>query len=188
MKLILTIAIVGAALALPSASSAAPPPPPPTQDSVTLTGGPAVGAHLTAVAIDATSGPSGENPTGQVSFLIDLGLGPPFPVGGPVTCIGVRGNAATINIDNQTPPFFGSSVTVQVTDGQPDTFDTPLFGAADCSPAPPSSFGGPVEGGDIKVVDAQPPPVTKDQCANGGWKQFGFRNQGQCIAFVNHRQ
>jgi hypothetical protein len=26
----------------------------------------------------------------------------------------------------------------------------------------------------------------KDQCPNQGWKQFGFKNQGQCIAFVHH--
>jgi hypothetical protein len=27
------------------------------------------------------------------------------------------------------------------------------------------------------VIDAQPLPTTKDQCKNGGWKQFGFKNQ-----------
>ena len=31
-------------------------------------------------------------------------------------------------------------------------------------------------------------PTTKDQCKNGGWRNFPqFKNQGQCIAFVNHR-
>jgi hypothetical protein len=29
-------------------------------------------------------------------------------------------------------------------------------------------------------------PTNKDQCKNGGWASFGFRNQGQCIAWVNH--
>lgn len=28
-------------------------------------------------------------------------------------------------------------------------------------------------------------PVEKKQCRNGGWQTFGFRNQGQCIRFVN---
>lgn len=28
-------------------------------------------------------------------------------------------------------------------------------------------------------------PNDKDQCKNGGWKNFGFKNQGQCIQFVN---
>jgi hypothetical protein len=29
-------------------------------------------------------------------------------------------------------------------------------------------------------------PTTKDQCKHGGWRQFGFKNQGQCIRFVKH--
>ncbi len=28
----------------------------------------------------------------------------------------------------------------------------------------------------------------KDQCMNDGWKDFGFRNQGQCIRFINTGQ
>jgi len=28
-------------------------------------------------------------------------------------------------------------------------------------------------------------PTTKADCKKGGWVQFGFRNQGQCIRFVN---
>lgn len=28
-------------------------------------------------------------------------------------------------------------------------------------------------------------PETRDDCKNGGWAQYGFKNQGQCIAFVN---
>ena len=28
-------------------------------------------------------------------------------------------------------------------------------------------------------------PTDKDQCKNGGWRNYpGFKNQGQCIAFV----
>ena len=30
-------------------------------------------------------------------------------------------------------------------------------------------------------------PATKDACKKDGWKQFGFRNQGQCVSYVNHR-
>jgi hypothetical protein len=29
-----------------------------------------------------------------------------------------------------------------------------------------------------------PEPVTKTQCKQGGYAAFGFRNQGQCVAFV----
>ncbi len=35
------------------------------------------------------------------------------------------------------------------------------------------------------------PPTTKDQCKNGGWKTFNnptFRNQGQCVEFVEHQK
>lgn len=30
-----------------------------------------------------------------------------------------------------------------------------------------------------------PDPETKDDCKKGGWEDFGFKNQGQCIQFVN---
>ena len=32
-------------------------------------------------------------------------------------------------------------------------------------------------------------PSSKDACKNGGWKTFNnpsFKNQGQCVAYVNH--
>jgi hypothetical protein len=31
-----------------------------------------------------------------------------------------------------------------------------------------------------------PAPTAKSQCKKGGWKQFGFKNQGQCIRSVKH--
>src|SRR4051812_39548614 len=33
------------------------------------------------------------------------------------------------------------------------------------------------------------PPTSKDQCKNGGWQTFNnpsFKNQGQCVSYVNH--
>ena len=77
--------------------------------------------------------------------------------------------------------------TVQVTDNQPDTFDAIPTGRAptDCSPLAPTGFGGPVSQGDITVVEAPPLPTSKDQCKNGGWRDFGvFKNQGDCVSFV----
>jgi hypothetical protein len=56
-----------------------------------------------------------------------------------------------------------------------------------CFSLPPSGLGGPLSSGDITVVDAPPLPTAKAQCKNGGWKQFGFKNQGRCIAFVKPR-
>jgi hypothetical protein len=48
-----------------------------------------------------------------------------------------------------------------------------------------------VSAGDLPVGVAVSPlrvPTSKDQCKHGGWRQFGFKNQGQCIAFVNHHR
>jgi len=39
-------------------------------------------------------------------------------------------------------------------------------------------------------VGEEPPPTeqpqSKEECKKGGWKEFGFKNQGQCIKAVNH--
>jgi hypothetical protein len=40
---------------------------------------------------------------------------------------------------------------------------------------------------DVVTFDANN-PTTQDECKNGGWEDFGFRNQGQCIRFVNTGQ
>ena len=29
-------------------------------------------------------------------------------------------------------------------------------------------------------------PTSKEQCKCGGWRQFDFKNQGQCMRFVKH--
>lgn len=40
----------------------------------------------------------------------------------------------------------------------------------------------------MKFVSPEPPkpvdPLTKDECMRGGWIDFEFRNQGQCVRFV----
>jgi hypothetical protein len=43
------------------------------------------------------------------------------------------------------------------------------------------------EGTVTSVVAVGGGPATKDACKKDGWKQFGFRNQGQCVSYVNHR-
>jgi hypothetical protein len=179
LKLILTTAIVGVALALPSISSAAPPAPT-FQDSVSLTEAPAIfgDGFYNVDELTATSGPNGENPTGEIRLnelqqIFDRG---------PITCLAVSGNSATFNFVSNF--LAGMIVTAQVVDDSPDTFGIILLGraATDCSPATPTVY--PLtSGGDITVVDAQV-PSTRDQCLNDGWKQYGFANQGQCIAFV----
>ena len=190
---ILTVGILAIFLGLASAALAAPQAPPPAQDSVTLTGAPAAVVFTTFPTyrideIDATSGPSGENPSGRLAFTVFI-RGIVLPIDGPVTCLAVRGNTATINVEDQAS-FPGTIVTVEVIDDQPDA-----FGASELSRAPtdcsPTQFGSDIQralsNGDIAVVDAQPPPTSKSDCKDGGWQRLGFANQGQCIVFVNHR-
>jgi Tol biopolymer transport system component len=38
---------------------------------------------------------------------------------------------------------------------------------------------------DWQPLPASPGPKSKAECKKGGYKQFGFENQGECIAFVN---
>ncbi len=37
---------------------------------------------------------------------------------------------------------------------------------------------------DWVTFEALPDATSKDDCQNGGWDDFGFANQGQCIRFV----
>src|SRR5215210_220176 len=128
----------------------------PLQDSVA---GTESTPFFQSIAFDAHSGPSGENPTGQVTFTFS---GATFQ--GAVTCLAVNGNVAVVN----TPvTSLGVFVTWQVTDspnGAPDVieFQTIPRTPSDCSPP----VGGSREvtfGGGLVVTDAPPFPTSKDQ-------------------------
>jgi hypothetical protein len=109
----------------------------------------------------------------------------------------VSGNTAVIGFQGTRfffvdPPEPVSGELV-VTDNGPTGFpslDTAALSERVPSTSPPNcSAPGPVDGpfrvfGDIIVTAAL--PASKEQCKNGGWEQFDFTNQGQCIAFVNH--
>jgi hypothetical protein len=44
---------------------------------------------------------------------------------------------------------------------------------------------GPEPGPDAEPLpEPSTDPDSKDQCKQGGWEDFGFRNQGQCVRFV----
>jgi hypothetical protein len=173
------VAVVGVALALPAVAGAQAP----TEDSVTGSG------QWTTLLFNfnVRSGPSGENPTGQV--ILSNVDGSPF-LTGPVTCLAVRGNVATINFtENVFSPT--GLVTIQVTDrsasGLADLLDGgfPSRSPGDCSPFSSGLIEPVIFSGDILVVDAQPFPISKDQCKNGGWQGHGiFQNQGDCVSFV----
>jgi transposase len=38
---------------------------------------------------------------------------------------------------------------------------------------------------EVQDLTTEPPPPDKRSCRKGGWKEFGFKNQGQCIKAVN---
>jgi hypothetical protein len=175
-------------LAAPSAALSAPTPAPaPLQDSVT-------GTVTTLGFVDqvirwqitATSGPSGENPTGRISAVFE-GVGPFFE--GPVTCLSVQDNVALVKTQDS---LFGLLLAFRITDnaglGIGDLVETTFAspGASDC-PAESSYIRmDRVTSGDIAVEDAPPLPASTDQCKDGGWRAFGgtFSNQGQCVASV----
>jgi hypothetical protein len=137
-------------------------------------------------SIDAHSGPVGENPTGTADWGLRVNR-----VGGPVTCLTVRGNRAVVG--GQSVEFLGPGFLFVVEDnaasGGPDR-----FAVADAElPEPPSSCPAPDDldvslvpalSGDLVVHDAVGVPTSKEQCKAGGWQRFGFKNQGQCVAFV----
>jgi hypothetical protein len=167
---------VGAALAIPAAAGAQIP----AQDSVIGSGFLSVGLAQgpCQFEVDALSGPSGENPTGE-TLCTPL----PGPPGSEVTCLNVQGNVALITIrrlDN------GSLASIRITDNGPGVLDVveANFGPGCPQPQPFYFNVGLVSGGYV-VVDAPPLPTSKKQCKQGGWRSFGvFKNQGDCVSFM----
>jgi hypothetical protein len=213
LKLILTTAIVGTALALPAASSAAPPPPPPTlsgeffhQDTPTLSSGTCTETESggTFEASGTATGPypgtfqetgSYQVISDQSGQVISYDLTMSFTIDSPVGR--VTGAKHSTN--------FGSSCSFSPPDGSfafnttPDSFvstdtysakiltasgaftDTGLFQAF----LYPSDLGGFTERFESALAAPQQLlPTSKAQCKNGGWRQFGFKSQGRCVAFV----
>ena len=136
-----------------------------------------------SVFIDAHSDASGGNPSGTVDVF--------FPTGsifnGPVTCLVVTGNRAIIGFEDASDGHVTAGVVDNSATGGPDTFAV-ILGQTGCSPVP-EPF--PLVSGDFVVHDAVP-LTSKDQCKDGGWRDFTddegqpFDNQGECIAFVQH--
>jgi hypothetical protein len=146
---------------------------------------------------DAHSGPSGETPSGSA---ITFDRTDDF--GGPVTCLNVTGNRATIGFENQrqlTDVVKGGFLFVE-DNGTPgvgldNVSHQLLFDAAPtvCPPNTvvyePGEDGDSVKQGEVTVHDAAPLPASKEQCKRGGWRSFGiFQNQGACVSFVAHHR
>jgi hypothetical protein len=151
--------------------------------TVVVEGTPVGGAQLT---FEATSGPSGEDPTGVVHLQLN-GAYLDFNV----NCLAVKGSAATVGATFFSGPLGQQDIYLQVVDGgpgNPDEIGVPATGSANVCANPPQSFLSTfnILSGDLVVEDAQPFPTSKNQCTNGGWRNYGttFKNHGQCVGFV----
>jgi hypothetical protein len=157
----------------------------PTQDSVRATGNaPTNPGGFFNLDFAVQSDPTGGNVSGHASF--DLGSSTGLPIEGPIVCFHVDGNTAYVAIDSSE---FGFPVVAKLVDGGGpgsglDRFDAFLSSGTSSNCGFQPFRESPVAGGDVVVVDAPPAPVSKEQCKDGGYATFGFRNQGQCVAFV----
>jgi hypothetical protein len=141
----------------------------------------------------ATSGPSGQNPSGYAIIDFVVFGSAHFHVEGRVTCLSVSGNQAVVGfeLDPNLSNFPAVGAIIEVTDNgppgsnPPDVFNSgPVSDPTSCTPRLISPTLDVFEG-DVLVVDAPPLPTSTEQCKNGGWKQFGFKNQGACVSFVH---
>jgi hypothetical protein len=157
--------------------------------------------------IDVRSGPSGEAPTGTFQEGFATGSNGRLFRSTSISCLAVNGTTAFVGafgvLDTRgTGPngeevrhTFNTGVIIVIRDnGTPepgpfgslrliDEFRYDFVDVPDCRnpnvTSPPFwSFG------DFTVVDAPSTPTSKDQCKNGGFALFGFKNQGECVAFV----
>jgi hypothetical protein len=141
---------------------------------------------------DASSGPSGQNPTATVRLDIDGRLGRATIATWDVTCVSVAGRQATIGgVAMATPtPLLPANALFYVEDGvggAPDRagFETAPTVPPTC-PVPPCDETKTDASltGELTVHDAVAVPTEPRQCFGGGWRSYGFESLGKCLAFV----
>jgi hypothetical protein len=140
----------------------------------------------------AGSGPNGENAGGSVATaLLDFGVFLDFDV----TCAYISGNRAIIGMRYFEPRILGEiSLYRLIVDGGPGGTDAVGESGTTGFPADCATVSIDVDpslrilSGDAIVTDTKPLPTTKDQCKNGGWRDYSdFGNQGACVSFVRHQ-
>ena len=149
------------------------------------------GLSSTPSTADAGEGPFAivVSPDGKSVYVTD------FEIPGPGRVWQYNIDMATGALSPKTPPFVatpepndialasnGKSAYVSNTDVISQYDVDPLTGRL--SPQNPPTTGSGGQG--IATTPSSQVPTNKDQCKNGGWRSFGtmFRNQGQCVAFV----
>jgi hypothetical protein len=180
----LTFAVLSAVAAAPVAAQG------PAGDSVTGTITEGSGRSQITWTFNVASGPSGESPTGTIDAVFLLGPAPTFQV----TCLQVADNRAVIGGHQGGGVGVEVQVYLVVVDEPGDAqdrivssfyIDEPLAPATCADYDAQSPFEpNPGQSGSVVVTDAPPLPTSKDQCNNGGWRTYGFKNQGQCVSFV----
>jgi hypothetical protein len=147
---------------------------------------------------DVGSGPVGDHPFGTVTFesgrfVVDRGT---------VTCLAVNGNSASIGVSFTGAGFidpYGTVIFVDDLGGEgEDTIAVQVFVAPSMGPTvcptelPPGvtrplgpTYADPFFDGNVVIFDTPTVPTSKDQCRNGGWRNFpGFKNEGDCVSYV----
>jgi hypothetical protein len=192
LLVVLGLAFIGLVVA-PGASAAAP------LDTVFVTGNTVDGAFASIDIIAPCS--SSTCATGSGPGFVFYTVAPfYFPVSGSVTCLSVTGpdqGFGTSTAPTTAVVRFSTSIgidEVTVVDKGAMNFQAgplnatiqaaPVSGpATDCST--PLSGGHQLTDGHAAIFDAPVLPTSKDQCKNGGWRNFPqFKNQGDCVSFV----
>ena len=121
------------------------------------------------------------NGHGNTVWQFSVGAGGALSAKSPATVLtGVSPEAVAIAPDGK------SAYVTSINDNTVWQYDIdPQSGAlAPKSPATVATGTLPIG---IAVTPLPRMPTSKEQCKNGGWRNFPqFKNQGQCIAFVNH--
>ena len=173
-------AVILSVLVLPSVAAAQVP----AQDVVT---GDVLLGPATFAQFDARSDPDGKSLTGSAALSLARFAAPR----GPVTCLTVAGNRATVGFVDAQDSTVGVLLFVEDNPSEPPDFRDNLrfqlvSGAPTVCPSNALVFSPSdvIWAGDISVVDVQPSPAAKYECKDGGHRRLGFKNQGQCVAFV----
>ncbi len=150
-----------------------------------------LGSPRVRLSIDARSGPVGQSPAGTVLIAT-----PDGEVTGTVTCVSVKGALATVGVRlDRALPGGVSAALIDIADyssvpnsGLEDFVAfTPVASApSQCAfPLSPNLGYSEASNGTFIVAPAPALPTSQDQCKAGGWQSFpGFKNQGQCVSFV----